>query len=394
MNKLLWTFPADKVKNKKSVFSNAWVVSQEHIHVPLSSITDADIWLIQSQSNQHFLFGHLRIINIAKTLDNIHTDLLTLFTSKCASFQIIPRDINSEWKIKNLYTRLGIYAAKTSELEKIKNTINANKKISLKKSNFLGTKLISSEEKIPPNILARKIYSEILATKKLGELKYLRNGKTPFGEIAVQTVSKYPLIQSKLKKEILHLDRSVLDILRNEEAIIQSTSELYEGRKVDIDLQEVEPNKIISRVFISSLSDLPKDNAALEKTQRAEEHHQNILRNIAKTLLSLNLKPLQSNSIDIAVEIKNFLFIFEVKSATLENFEKQTKNSFIQILEYKKNLESVWRGDIRSVSVIEDVDSKDASKNYLSDFANYLDIDLIWFRKDTFTLELKRIFNA
>ncbi len=380
------------VKSQK-LFSNQWLISQKNIHVPLPSIVGASVWLVQSRRHQHFLFGHLQIINIVKNLNEIHNDFLILFADRCASFRILPTGSEiSEWGVENISKKEGLRLAKKPELLGFIELIRKNKKVSLKLQRGMPTKLVQSIKRESVNNFSRAAYGKILESNSLGDLKYSGGGKSPFGDILLQAVLQEFPESEILNKQVIRLDKNVIDILDGAEITKKASRTLFaKPRKVDVDLTTVEPEKIVARLFLSSLQDLPKNQMTLNKVQDAEQRHQDILKIIATDVLSLNLVPLQSSSIDLAVKTLKGLFLIEVKSATQKNLEAQVKKSFMQILEYKMAFNFNGHKNVFPVVVVEGVAENSPIKDYLTNFACYLNINLVWFQKDTIFSEFKNI---
>lgn len=72
-----------------------------------------------------------------------------------------------------------------------------------------------------------------------------------------------------------------------------------------------------------------------EKQEKANKQHRNTLSQFKKYLLSQKLVPKESKVIDLLVENKNKVFIFEVKSIHKDNFKYQTRSAIGQLFEYE-----------------------------------------------------------
>ena len=394
MSSLIWVFPSRKLSGKET-FSDQWIISKNDIHASLSKIVGSSVWVVQSRSSRHHLFGHIKVINIAKNIDQIYNDLLTLYLDKCASFQILPAGNNdSEWELTPTPRREGLYPTKNSELREFINLMRENKKILFKKHRKLPPSYIKSIKAEPAYSAARLLYGSTLEFHSLGDLHYSKNGKSPFGELALQSLpKKFPNYQG-VRQQIIRLDRVVLNILENAKVAGKPAYSMPPYRRqIDTDLTVINPDQIYARLFLSSLSDVPRGTASLLKTQRAEKRHQDILKAAANALLSMKLVPSQSSSIDLAVKTSSGLFVFEIKSATKENIAKQVKQSFLQILEYRMTLKSEGHKRVFPVSIVENLDVSSHIKSHLKNFATHLGVKLIWFQESTILSELKSVFK-
>jgi hypothetical protein len=92
--------------------------------------------------------------------------------------------------------------------------------------------------------------------------------------------------------------------------------------------------------------------------ERSSKRHQQILKSLAASLLARELSPTYNRLIDAYIALPTYDILFEVKSATRDNFLHQVRLAAAQLLEYRFRCKK-QNGDkpIRLVAVIEDVDS-------------------------------------
>jgi hypothetical protein len=90
--------------------------------------------------------------------------------------------------------------------------------------------------------------------------------------------------------------------------------------------------------------------------ERSSKRHQQILKALAESLLAKKLSPSYNRLIDAYVALPKHDILFEVKSATLENFSHQVRLAVAQLLEYRFRCRK-HHGDkpIRLVAVVEDI---------------------------------------
>ena len=392
MNNLIWIIPSISLKNREE-FSVEWLVSQKDIHVPLGDINGFSVWLVKSEQDKFFLFGHIQAIKVTKNSNDVHDDLCILYANRCASFRILPKGgSTANWGVSNLNKKIGINLATEQEVQGFFGVIKRNKNIRIsKKFPEISSKISKTESSYG---FARKIYGEVLANNSLGNLVYSINGKSPFGEIALHWASQVGNLSEDLKQQILRLDGIVLGVLEGRKAPRKTDNvPFHKFHKIDVDLVEVNPSTISSRLFVQYSSDACINRELLQKTEDAEHRHQSILKHVANAILSLGLSPMKSYSVDLAVQTEKRLFIFEIKSTTPENYEKQAKKSFIQVLEYKMAFETSGHKNISPIAVIENADGNASIKKHLEDFADFLGINLMWFCKKTIFREMERILK-
>jgi hypothetical protein len=108
--------------------------------------------------------------------------------------------------------------------------------------------------------------------------------------------------------------------------------------RVDLLFTLVRPTSIFARTFLAASRDRDLDKE-LGKTQLAEERHQDILREISESMIKLGIDPYESESIDLMATIDGTPYIFEIKSATPENFVVQAAKGIFQLLLYSVAME-------------------------------------------------------
>lgn len=124
--------------------------------------------------------------------------------------------------------------------------------------------------------------------------------------------------------------------------------------KVDLDFTQINPEKVYTRKFISISGKHFDLLSALEKTGRSEAKHQEILKDIANYLISKNVMPYDSNSIDLMFKNNNQINAFEIKSANLDNILTQSAKGAFQVSCYCEALKANF-GDARIFLILETI---------------------------------------
>jgi len=135
----------------------------------------------------------------------------------------------------------------------------------------------------------------------------------------------------------------------------------------------------------------PQDIGFIEKTwkqkegqadsqvalERSSRRHQQILKSLAESLIANRMSPSYSRLIDAYVALPKYDILFEVKSATQENFSHQVRLAVAQLLEYRFRCKK-QNGDksIRLVAIVEDVNS-DADISFAQQFLRDVGIHLV-----------------
>ena len=151
---------------------------------------------------------------------------------------------------------------------------------------------------------------------------------------------------------------------------------------VDMNLVRLTPSSIKARIFnpSSQLAEgeaLANRLAAVSKLDDAERRHQEILLDCFRELNAMGIKALSSESVDLAFVDLGVTRIFEIKSATFDNFSSQFEHGLIQIAKYR------WAFKLRSHSVsaglIIELPDGGIVDPELEEFASSLDIDLFFW---------------
>jgi hypothetical protein len=140
-------------------------------------------------------------------------------------------------------------------------------------------------------------------------------------------------------------------------------------------LEEMDPRDISFRVFLLKTSKEKKLSKI--RTERAERHHQEILKALAELLKGKGLNLFKNAKIDLAVIQKDKLWIFEIKSTTPKNYSDQVRNAVVQLMEneflYKKSYATVIK-----VAVFQHL-PPEGSKLFVDDFLAFTKIKRIFF---------------
>ena len=116
-------------------------------------------------------------------------------------------------------------------------------------------------------------------------------------------------------------------------------------------------------------------DAANQKIERAELKHQEILADCATYLRDLGITPLSSASADLAFTFGTNLHLYEIKSATSDNFNAQFEKGLLQIARYRWEFAPHF-SPIRPCLVIEKPEGISIPDMYF-DFADSLGVVLL-----------------
>lgn len=152
-------------------------------------------------------------------------------------------------------------------------------------------------------------------------------------------------------------------------------------RTVDITLRTLITEDIHVRRFInppaSDIDSLGADN--ILKTDRAEAIHQKMLADLTSRIYSLQLIPYETNSMDLFIEGSNGCIVIEIKSATRDNFYRQSLKGAIQAKEYSYAVHAQRGFTPTTVVVVQHVEN-DTLEAYCRGFLSYLGIEMLLYK--------------
>lgn len=154
---------------------------------------------------------------------------------------------------------------------------------------------------------------------------------------------------SKIAEAFPEILDAAAGVLVSLEAEKRAEAEWFD--RVDDDFRDIDPEKIFSRKFI--VRDADMSGFSMEKTENAEKRHQRILREVASCLCRLGLRPMESRSIDLAVETDAGFFVAEIKSATRGNFLSQGSGGIFQAVSYAVAMRNAGRERVAEMLIIE-----------------------------------------
>lgn len=121
--------------------------------------------------------------------------------------------------------------------------------------------------------------------------------------------------------------------------------------KVDLFFTEIDPTKVTYRQFTDTGSIRDK-KMAISMLNDAERRHQQVLKLISEFIVSIELIPQQSNSVDLLVNKGKVTLLCEIKTIHETNFESQIAKGIYQVIKYELAMNGRF-GEVSSVLIIE-----------------------------------------
>lgn len=154
---------------------------------------------------------------------------------------------------------------------------------------------------------------------------------------------------------------------------------------VDCRLRHFAEDDFMARTMVWNPANFSPDRAKLGllKTNLAERRHQQMLRLLVDHLNDAGLKPVGSSSIDLAVESVAVTHLFEVKSATADNYKDQAMKGCAQLAEYSYVFNMQTSRQVKRHLIIETPEGIDIDPGYVSDVCSLMGSNLVEFRFDS-----------
>lgn len=360
-----WNFRGQLISINSVNFPYEWICPKKNLKIPPSKLCGKSIWLILADNGKSYIFGHL----VAEKLDSVnHGNYVhyILTADNRVSFRLLPRDKDNwhDWRFPR-NGGMGISAVSDSDAGQISVILGRNKQVLSPRRKQRNPKInIYSANDIEAS------YCRALSENSYGDLAWERNrAATPYASVlSLEKCRSVP----EAEKHLREADSKILHILQ------KGFAKPPQSRKtvfVDTVLRPADLSNMRPRKFIAGEQ---SHIFSMDKTQIAEEAHQQIVQNLHRFFTARKISSLFSRSVDLAVEIFGKLFIFEIKSASKENFESQAKSGLIQILEYKLWMTRQTAKKVSPVLVISSVSSDDR-ENYIKTLAESLKVAVVFY---------------
>ncbi len=351
------------------------LLSPDHIEVSPGKLYDSRIWVIVKIGGEYFLYAKQYPISV----ESIETDIgegkliLNADVMKSAYFLSSSEPAkNRKYIISDSVTNVS--SMKLSELSSSESEMFEG--VEDRAQQYLFSTPTSSflrQEELPEitprsniDLLVRAIVD--IAKHNLSVADLARDARNRTWDEYHCLASRY-LLQSKcfdendIQKAVDNSQNRLLNYLPERLPVVNT------------DLRLIDPENITIRTFVSPEKDTFNTMVATEK---AEQTHQAILRDVSKYLLARDITPLESSSVDLAIKLSAGLILFEIKSSNADNFSRQCESALTQILKYdyefcKSNIRISGKFLIVERSV------GDVEEEYMTGFFNYCGVGVLYY---------------
>ncbi|RAJ98469.1 hypothetical protein [Aliidiomarina maris] len=345
---------------EESGVSTSYVVPKYFVPERPENLAGATIWIVFNNRKGSYLFGkiHINLVELFEDGINAGDVCLTVDSSRSLIFSQAIVSSSDSFKVDISETlNVGLHTIEESIVSSFIKIVINNVMVKLHRFPEETLKKMGS---VPlrgdPLSKARALIAAASSAFCLDELWGSRsNGKMPpFANLAYQWISEYH--KSEATKELASA-LSEIDPTRtlsfNKRSSSKKRSNDISVPRVDTNLALIDPDKIFARRFVAQDSTGSDHVDAVEKTERAEKRHQDMLREIASRFRLLGLKPMQSSSIDLFIPCSERSLVCELKTATIYNLISQSAKGLFQLGCYQEAMQTSGYGNTDQVLIIE-----------------------------------------
>ena len=372
MPDFIWILSRDKAASLGEVgVASSYILPRADVGESASELMGNVIWVLLRGENDRLALV-IKVQGIYRILDGYHKD----------DFMIHP-DLQKSLKIGSLYNQLasyvtdvstsareGISAIAQNDIEKLSRLLKTNIAVRLMPpSKKIISNFIVENPSRDHNLLARMVTQ--IAVSSFNFVDIFSDGRhkkyrlAPFASIAKAYMkTNFPSINFlEIDDQLVCSDpyASILNRKFEREVTTNMAVACAQAPRVDAIFMTIDPDKIFAREFTASCVAPFNPLDRIKKTEVAEKRHQEILRDISRFLLGEGIQSFQSESVDLAYNLSGKLYVFEIKTANLENAISQASKGAFQLACYKNALISHY-GPIVISLLLEDTGSTNVNE--------------------------------
>lgn len=367
----VWTFnEAAFGSDINGPFSLEYHLPKQRLTVAPSELIGSRLWIVIKNNGGSFLFAALIPSAIEVYKEGKYKGDLLVSSSEFSSVRFLPReDSRGPWRLDSFISEEDIRECTAEEKALFVDTLNKNRKIgfappartvleSVPKTGFFDL-----EHAVPDQLAA------VLRTVSLGDVSIIKSLPESLSALGGVAFTILKSIRSELSESDVVKLLTVLDPVKTIDGLsmhehdekIMTLASL--PPVVDTFLEEMDIDKISPRTFLTKI--LTPSSDWIDKTNDAEEAHENVLKDLALRLKERGFRIYKSRSFDLFAEKSSTRLLWEVKSANGVNTVAQGEKGVIQLLRYSTALSSERFAGTRFLLLLQD-SKQPAVQRYLS----------------------------
>ena len=373
MRNYIWTFNTAALASLNGAFSLEYHVPASKLTVAPDALVDSRIWLVVRDGSENFLYGFLSPSIIELYQEGKYKDDFLLRCEPFSSVRFLPRqESRTPWRLPFAGDE-EIRECTDAEQSAFIELLDKNQRVGFASPSRAVLDLVPHtafpdlEHAVPDQLMST------LRTVSFGDASRSRsmpNSISALGGIALTILkSTHPhLNESDMISLIAALDPLAKT---DESASLKSPADLKRVLSwlppvVDTFLEEIDPDKISPRTCVAKAPDSSLE--WLDKTNDAEQAHEQILKDVVLYLRSKGFKLYKTRSFDLFAEKDGARFLCEIKSANSFNTVSQGEKGVVQLLRYSIAFADDKANGIRFFLLLQD-SGQAAIHQYLSKMA-------------------------
>lgn len=313
--------------------SASYVLPKAQAPANIEALAGATLWVVMRDGDGDFLFARLYVKMIEQFEDGYNKDDFLLTVNQAKSCRIVPdTDWSEELPVTETRTSgKGIFEPQQEIADALGVRLRTGISINFRKpSEALLGRIVSPSTEHDEIDVAERWISAVSSQFSLKEIWGTKTPSlAPFAHFAYLGIEKFYGHEKALSfvRALNSLDPTSVEPNPREKRPSDRASPVK--GLVDTNLVPIDVNTLYARKFVAQETTAIDMKEVLEKVERAEKRHQDMLRDISSHLISLGYVPLQSSSIDLSVETEKGMIVCELKSSTPDNaFSQSAKGSF------------------------------------------------------------------
>lgn len=380
MNKdYVWTFDASGLASGlNGEFSLEYHVTGLRVDVDPEALVGARIWLVIKKGAEHYLYAFISPVLIQRYKEGKYKGDLLFKCDPFSSVRLLPRrEAVDPWKTSVESNELRECASwEQAAFEEMvrKNLREGFAKPSEYIFDSIGrTTFDDLEHAVPDQLLST------FRTVSYGDVSRWRSLPENISALGGLTLEILGLTHPHLDKEyVVRLISSLDPLTVGSHESLKTSADIRKVLSalpplVDTFFEEIDSDRISPRTFVAKTPGYSID--WLEKTNDAEQAHEQILKDVVVHLKSIGYKVYKTRSFDVFAERENVRFLFEVKSASKLNTVSQGEKGLVQLLRYSMALKGTHLDGIRYLLLLQDA-KQPAVHQYLSRMAELVGSEL------------------
>ncbi len=377
----IWTFnDAELSSGLSGAFSLEYNVSGSKLKVAPDALVGSRIWLIVRSGDDSFLYAFLSPSIIELYQEGKYKDDYLLRCESFSSVRFLPRQESRDPWLMPVEDGEGIRECTDVERSILLEIGNKNQRIGFVPP---SRAILESIPRTAFSDLVQAVPDQLMLTLRsvsfgdVSRSRSLPNSISALGCIALTILkSTHPHLK---EEDVINLIATLDPLAKaDEDAPLKTTEAMLDALSllppiVDTFLEEIDPEKISPRIFVARTP-----NASMEwlnKTNEAEQAHEQILKDVVQYLKNQGFKIFKTRSFDLFVEKAGTRFLWEIKSANCFNTVSQGEKGIMQLLRYSIALADAKSKDIRFFLLMQDSGQREVHQ-YLSKIASRTGVEL------------------